>query len=120
MKRLGSVLVGLALVFAACGGGGGDGASGDGGSGASDLPPNYVLAKGLKFRPDKLTVKVGDEVTFDFDDGSTAHNAVADDKSFDTGVHTEKSVQVKMDKPGTHKYVCTLHPGMEGTITVQP
>jgi plastocyanin len=27
------------------------------------------------------------------------------------------SYLVKVTRPGTYKYVCTFHPGMEGTIT---
>lgn len=117
MKRLSvmTAAVAAALFLGACGGGG----NGDGGEGASDLPPDYVLVKNSKFIPAKLTVAVGTEVTFDFDDGSLSHNAVADDKSFDTGVHTEKAVTVKIDKAGRHKYICTLHPNMKGEITAE-
>ena len=106
----------FAVALGACGGGDGDGGADDA---AADLPPNYVLAKGNKFIPGTLKVKVGDEVTFDFADGTTAHNAVASDKSFDTGVHTEKTVPVKITKAGEHKYICTLHPTMKGTIIAE-
>lgn len=114
MKRLAVVLLGLlglSLLFAACGSGGG--------GGGGDQPPNYVLAKGLSFKPKTLTVQPGTEITFDFDDGSTAHNAVADDKSFDTGILTETTATVTLDKPGRYPYVCTLHPTMKGTIVVE-
>ena len=104
----------VAITLAACGGGSGEG------TGASDLPENYIVAKSLKFKPKTLTVQAGEEITFDFDDGSTQHNAVAKDKSFDTGVHTEKTVPVTLTKPGRYEYECTLHPTMTGTIIVEP
>lgn len=115
MKRFAlfaSVLVFVA-AFAACGSGSGGGAS------DADLPPNYVVVKALKFTPKTLTVAPGDEITFDFDDGSVQHNAVAEDKSFDTGIHTETTVTVTLNKPGRYPYVCTLHPTMKGTIIVE-
>lgn len=112
MKRLAVVLLGASLVFAACGGGSG------GDSGSGDLPENYILAKGLSFKPETLTVAPGEEFTFDFAD-SVAHNAVAEDKSFDTGTLTKKTASVTLTKPGKYPYVCTLHPGMKGTIIVE-
>jgi plastocyanin len=112
MKRLAVVLLGLSLLLAACG-------SGSGGGGGGDQPPNYVLAKGLSFKPKTLTVQPGTEITFDFDDGSNAHNAVAEDKSFDTGLLTETTATVTLDKPGRYPYVCTVHPTMKGTIIVE-
>lgn len=118
MKRFfatAAAVVALSMTLGACGGGGG---SGDGGE-AADLPPDYVLVKNSKFIPAKLRVAVGAEVTFDFADGSLSHNAVADDKSFDTGLHTEKRIPVKITKAGTYKYICTIHPTMKGEIIAE-
>jgi len=117
MKRFFATVaaVALSMTLVACGGGSG---SGDGGD-ASDLPPDYVLVKNSKFIPSKLKVAVGAEVSFDFADGSLSHNAVADDKSFDTGLHTEKMVPVKITKAGTYKYICTIHPTMKGEIIAE-
>ncbi|TBR25383.1 MAG: hypothetical protein EPO63_01960, partial [Candidatus Nitrosotenuis sp.] len=28
------------------------------------------------------------------------------------------SFAVKLDKPGTYNYFCTIHPGMKGTVKV--
>lgn len=111
MKRLAVVLLGLSLVFAACG-------SGSGG-GSGDLPPNYVVGKNLKFTPKTLNVQPGQEITFDFDDGSVAHNAVADGKAFETATLTEATATVTLNTPGRYPYVCTLHPTMKGTIIVE-
>lgn len=123
MKRFVATVVAmtaLSLSLAACGGGGSSSAAGSSDSSdSSDLPPDYVLVKNSKYTPKTLRVAVGTEVTFDFDDGSLAHNAVAKDKSFDTGLHTDKTVSVTIDKPGEHDYICTLHPAMKGTIIAE-
>jgi plastocyanin len=38
---------------------------------------------------------------------------------FDSGVFDPgRSFTVRFDQPGTYTYVCTLHPGMGGTIVV--
>ena len=133
MKRLllPGVAVALALTLAACGGGdsdppganvaaGGDKPAGGGTATtkATDAP-NTVLAKGLAFKPSTLRVKVGDTVTFKFDDGAMPHNAVADDGSFDTGLKTRTTVPVVINKAGRIPYVCTIHPTMKGTIIAE-
>jgi plastocyanin len=68
------------------------------------------------FKPDKLSVQVGDTVVFQNDDDAT-HNVTAD--SFKSGdIGSGKSWKYTFSKAGTYTYVCTYHPGMQGTITV--
>ena len=70
----------------------------------------------FSFKPDKLTVQAGETVVFQNDDDAT-HNVTADAfKSGDVG--SGKSWSYTFSKPGTYTYVCTYHPGMQGTITV--
>lgn len=112
------------IVLGACGGGsssGGSGGSGSGGSGSGGAQgtPKTVVVKGYKFAPRTLTVQAGDKVTFKFDDGQVAHNAVAKDKSFDTGTKTQEDAVVTLDQVGKFPYTCTLHPTMKGTIVVE-
>jgi plastocyanin len=75
--------------------------------------------KNTAFEPNQVTVKVGQTVRWENYDGFD-HNVVATEgetfKSDNFGKGGEYKYTV--DKPGTIKYVCTLHPGMEGTITV--
>jgi plastocyanin len=117
----------LALVAVGCGGdddddGGGGGAGADtseeaapaGGGGAE------VTMKDIKFDPKNLTVKVGDTVEWVNDD-SVGHDVTADDfKSGDPGgMASGDTFEHTFEKAGTYDYVCTVHPGMEGTVTVK-
>jgi plastocyanin len=68
------------------------------------------------FEPKDLTVKVGDTVTWT-NDGQLPHTATAE--GFDSGsIAPGDTYEWTAEKAGTVSYVCTFHPGMEGTITV--
>jgi plastocyanin len=73
----------------------------------------------IAFDPASVTVKVGQTVTWVNDD-SVTHNVTAQSgaafKSNNFGQGGTYSF--KATKPGTIKYVCTLHPGMDGTLIV--
>lgn len=75
-----------------------------------------VQMKDFSFKPDALTVHAGDTVVFENDDDVT-HNVTGDSlKSGDIGAG--KSWKYTFSKAGTYSYVCTYHPGMQGTIKV--
>jgi plastocyanin len=68
------------------------------------------------FEPKDITVDVGDTVTWT-NDGQLAHTATAE--GFDSGsIASGETYEWTAEKAGTVNYVCTFHPGMEGTITV--
>jgi plastocyanin len=78
-----------------------------------------VSMKANRFIPEKVTGKVGQTVEWKNDD-SYPHNVVAtkgEDFQSDNfgGGGTYK---YKLDKAGKISYVCTIHSGMVGTITV--
>jgi len=112
----------LALGLAACGG-----SSGGGSTSASTSAPSsssggggvQIKMQNIQFSPKDTTVKVGDKVTWTNDD-NTDHNVTAesgaDFKSKDFG--NGATFSFTADKAGTIKYVCTIHPGMTGTLTV--
>ena len=112
----------LALGLAACGG-----SSGGGSTPASTSAPSssssgsgvQIKMQNIQFSPKDTTVKVGDKVTWTNDD-NTDHNVTADSgadfKSKDFG--NGATFSFTPDKAGTIKYVCTIHPGMTGTLTV--
>lgn len=68
------------------------------------------------FKPQMLTVQLGQTVVFQNDD-DVPHNVTTD--AFKSGdINGGKSWKYTFTKPGVYQYVCTYHPGMQGTITV--
>ncbi|CAA9527010.1 MAG: Copper binding protein, plastocyanin/azurin family [uncultured Solirubrobacteraceae bacterium] len=79
------------------------------------------MVRGNEFDPRAISVKAGSTVTWTNEDG-VPHNAVAKDGD---GPKSElfgkgKTYSWKAATPGTIEYVCTIHPGMDGTIEVGP
>ena len=72
--------------------------------------------KSLKFTPAKATAKVAQEVTFVWKE-NVAHNIVFDAKC-KSKTQSKGAWKTKFDKTGTFKFLCTLHPGMKGQITI--
>ncbi|GAC1338840.1 MAG: hypothetical protein NVSMB29_05230 [Candidatus Dormibacteria bacterium] len=137
MKRVAIALAGLALVAAlsACGdkapagsdGGGGGAAAGGGGgsigSGGKSIGTAKVSIKATDadaFDPKTQSAAVGDVVEWT-NSGSQAHNITfADDQNVgDQSFNGGDKWQIKFTKAGTYKYQCTIHPGMDGEITVK-
>src|SRR5918999_994198 len=78
-----------------------------------------VTIRDFEFAPSAVTVNVGDTVTWT-NDGPTPHSATANDGSFDTGIMDEGgSGSHTFSEAGTFSYICTPHPNMTGTVTVQ-
>lgn len=82
--------------------------------------PGTVVMKDVEFAPDRLTVAVGEKVTWRNDE-TLDHNVVAQtgakfrSRAFGRG----GTYSFTPRKPGTIDYVCTLHPGMDGQIVVE-
>jgi plastocyanin len=116
----------VALAAAGCGGsdngGSSTGAASSTSTAASSSSGGGVAIKmqNIQFDPKDVTVKVGQKVTWTNDD-SVDHNVTAqsgaDFKSKDFG--NGATFSFTPDKAGTIKYVCTIHPGMTATLTVQ-
>ena len=78
-----------------------------------------VTISDFQFAPGGVTVNVGDTVTWT-NAGPTPHSATANDGSFDTGIMDEGgSGSHTFTEAGTFSYICTPHPNMQGTVTVQ-
>jgi plastocyanin len=74
-----------------------------------------VEMSGLRFEPRVIEVPSGTTVTWRFTDG-LPHNITSDlfssdDQRAGTFTHT-------FQQPGTYRYSCTLHPGMDGRVVV--
>ena len=79
-----------------------------------------VLMKHFDFSPMTLTVPVGTTVTWKNLDGEP-HTVTSLDGKFRSGALDENdSFKFKFDKPGTYKYVCSIHPRMLASIIVKP
>ncbi len=113
----------LGLVGAGCGGD-----DDDGGGGTTEEQPApaaeggaaEVSMKDIHFTPEEVTVKVGDTVSWVNDDG-VGHDVTGDDfKSGEPGaMQTGDTFEHTFEDPGTFDYVCTVHPGMEGSVKVE-
>jgi amicyanin len=121
----------LGLVAAGCGdddddGGGGNGAAtteepaGGGGDSGGGGGGTEVSMEGIAFEPAEITVSVGDTVTWTNND-SVPHDVTAD--SFSSGEAGGMAggdvFEHTFEEAGTFDYVCTVHPGMEGTVVVE-
>lgn len=69
------------------------------------------------YEPEELVVEVGTEVAWVWE-GRAAHDVVGD--GFDSGVQGTGTFTHTFEEPGAYGYVCTLHPGMDGTVYVVP
>jgi len=120
-SRLALLLALLALV-AACGGDDDDGGdSGGGGAAAASCPDGSVEIKmaDIKFDPVDATADAGQEICWVNED-EIDHNAVAESGAdFESELFGKgETFTATVDEPGTVDYVCTIHPGMDGTIEV--
>jgi plastocyanin len=144
MRRLLALLlalVALAVVTAGCGGGDDDDDGGGGGNGGGNAPAaeepaaptaedggggsggtgpgTQVSMKDIKFNPGTVTIKAGGKVTWTNDD-SVGHDVTADDFESGSpgGIDGGSTYSHTFKKPGTYDYVCSVHPGMKGTVKV--
>jgi plastocyanin len=78
-----------------------------------------VSMKNIQFAPKSVTAKVGQTVKWTNDD-SVDHNVTATSgETFKSSTFGQGATYShKLAKAGTIKYVCTIHPGMDGTIVV--
>jgi plastocyanin len=77
-----------------------------------------IQMKGIAFVPIQVTVKVGTKVTWTNLD-NVAHNVIAADGSWSSdSLNNGQTFSKVFDKTGTFQYVCSFHPGMNGTIIV--
>lgn len=125
-SRLLLVAVALAALLGGCG------SSSKAGTPAAAAPPATsptraasgsgavtVAIADFAYHPTTLTVKAGTEVTWANSD-SAPHDVKTADSAFDTGTLTRgQSKTLTLSTPGTYTYVCSFHPFMKATVTVQ-
>jgi plastocyanin len=137
MPRTSALLLALAAsaapaVLAGCGGSD-DGASSSATTPAAEAPATttaggpavtggstaQVAMKDIQFAPQKVTVKVGQTVQWTNQDDVVHDVRATSGATFKSSLFGKgKSYEYKPTKTGTISYVCTIHPGMQGTLTV--
>lgn len=107
----------LSVAVAACGGGGDEQPNPVAVPAASASGATTIDMVDLAFRPRALTVERGQTVTFR-NVGKVTHNAKGDG-FFSRVVEPGDSYRHTFTRTGSFPYVCTFHPGMNGTVTVK-
>ena len=70
------------------------------------------------FGPQKITVKVGDTVTW-INEDDIPHTIVSTGKFRSKALDTEDKYSFTFTTAGTYEYFCGLHPHMQGSIVVE-
>lgn len=124
MRRILTLLLPLAVVAviaAGCGSDNNDSSSAASTPASTSAGGDTVVIKmqNTAFDPASTSVKVGTKVEWENED-SFDHNVKATSGADFTSDNfgQGKTFDFTADKAGTIKYVCTIHPGMEGTLTV--
>ena len=121
MRRAASIaLVTLAVGVVGCGGSSSKKSSSSTAAGSPPAAaPGAVSMKGLRFHPASAKVRVGQKVTWTNDD-NVDHNVTATSgaKFMSRAFGHASTYAFTPRKAGTIKYVCTLHPGMNGKLVV--
>ncbi len=86
---------------------------------ATAAQDSAISIKDFAFAPTSVTVAAGTTVKWKNLDGEP-HTVRAVDGSFKSeALDQNDSFDFKFDKPGTYRYVCSIHPQMVGTIVVK-
>ncbi|MFD4431047.1 cupredoxin family copper-binding protein [Nocardia sp. NPDC058497] len=115
------------------------GCSGDGGNAASTTtrkprpvtttttqtehkPTDLAIdVSGMKYSPADVTIKVGETVTWKFSDKAPHNVQGIGDKAMgiNSPIIDKGEWSYTFTQPGTYRYLCSLHPDMRGSITVE-
>jgi plastocyanin len=87
----------------------------------ASVSDNTIAIVKNTFRPANMTVKVNSTVRWVNTDDHP-HNIEFKDKAFSTSTYllgAGQSFSQRFLRAGTYDYACTIHPSMQGTITVE-
>ena len=90
-------------------------------TGTATAATRGVVLRDIAFKPATVKIHRGDRVRWRWDDGDTPHNVTSRGKARFTSSTTKSSgtYVVRFRRPGTYRYVCTIHPGMAGRVIVR-
>jgi len=80
-------------------------------------PSAPVVTNSVVFLPKDLAIPAGTTVIWT-NPTNIYHDVTSDDASFGGSLGQGNVVWHTFTKPGTYHYVCTVHDGMSGTVTV--
>jgi len=86
------------------------------GAGAEDVS---ILIKNFDFGPMNVTVAPGTTVVWKNLDGEPHTVASADGLFRSQALDQNDSFRFTFEKPGTFRYICSIHPNMKASITVK-
>ena len=86
---------------------------------AAAAADSSIAIRNLMFEPMSLEVAAGTKVTWKNFDGEP-HTIHSIDDAFRSGALDQNDTfSFQFDKPGTYRYVCSIHPQMVATIVVK-
>jgi plastocyanin len=72
----------------------------------------------MAFRPRVVTVRVGQPVTWRFEDAQVEHDVDAANGSFQSPLRDSGTWTHTFSAPGTYSYFCSVHTYMTGVVVV--
>ncbi|HET9740534.1 MAG TPA: plastocyanin/azurin family copper-binding protein [Solirubrobacteraceae bacterium] len=108
----------LALTIAACGGD--DGGDQPAASGECSGDAVVIRMADIKFDPQEATARAGQEICWPNED-EVEHDVVAESgATFESKLYGKgETFTTTVEEPGRVEYICTVHPGMTGSIDVK-
>ena len=88
-------------------------------AGTAKAKTHEIKVNEMTFSPATLNARVGDTVSW-VNVGKIPHTVTAQNKSFDKVLAPGERYNLVLTKEGSIPYVCTYHPGMDGSLTVGP
>src|ERR1051326_8813875 len=88
-------------------------------SGAKEPIVHRIVIGKMAFGPSPPGLHAGDTIEWVNED-IFLHSVTAEDKSFDVDIAPKATVRVVLQKPGTLRYVCKYHPGMQAQLVIEP
>ncbi|MFC4124811.1 cupredoxin domain-containing protein [Nocardia rhizosphaerae] len=85
-------------------------------------PTDHTISvSDMTYSPAEITIKAGETVTWKFDDRAPHNVQGIGDKAMgiNSPIITKGEWSYTFTQPGTYRYLCSLHPDMRGTVTVE-
>jgi plastocyanin len=86
--------------------------------GTGPVGPEVIEMRDNSFSPQNVTVDVGTAVRW-VNEGNNPHNTTSGSAWSSSNLQPDQSFERTFTTAGTFPYVCTLHAGMAGTVTVE-